>query len=58
MSSPVKMSHDIFENRVEYYETLGRASTEIMVADWVLHFTHTGTKSAERTLRVIEGNRE
>ena len=53
-SSPVKMSHDIFENRGEYFETLGRAGTDIMVTDWVLHFTRTGTKSAERTLRRIE----
>ena len=55
LSSPVKMSHDIFENRSEYYETLGRAGTDVMVTDRVLHFTRMGTKSAERTLRRIEG---
>ena len=34
MSTPVKMSRDIFENRGAYYETLGRAGTDPMVTDW------------------------
>ena len=54
MSTPVKMSHDIFENRGEYYETLGRAGTDPMVTDWVMYIAHTGTLAAERTLRRIE----
>ena len=54
MSTPVKMSHDIFENRGEYYEALGRAGTDPMVTDWVMYIAHTGTKAAERTLRRIE----
>ena len=54
MSTPVKMSHDIFENRGEYYETLGRAGTDPMVTDWVMYIAHTGTRAAERTLRRIE----
>ena len=54
MSTPVKMSHDIFENRSEYYETLGRVGTDPMVADWMMYIAHTGTKAAERTLRRIE----
>ena len=54
MSTPAKMSHDIFENRSEYYETLGRAGTDPMVTDWVMYIAHTGTKAAERTLRRIE----
>ena len=51
MPTPVKMSHDIFENRGEYYETLGRAGTDPMVTDWVMYIAHTGTLAAERTLR-------
>ena len=54
MSTPVKMSHDIFENRGEYYETLGRAGTDPMVTDWVMYIAHTGTQAAKRTLRRIE----
>ena len=54
MSTPVKMSRDIFENRGAYYETLGRAGTDPMVTDWVMYIAHTGTKAAERTLRRIE----
>ena len=54
MSTPVKMSRDIFENRGEYYETLGRAGTDPMVTDWVMYIAHTGTLAAERTLRRIE----
>ena len=54
MPTPVKMSHDIFENRGEYYETLGRAGTDPMVTDWVMYIAHTGTQAAERTLRRIE----
>ena len=57
MSTPVKMSHDIFENRGEYYETLGRAGTDPMVTDWVMYIAHTGTQAAERTLRRIEDAR-
>ena len=34
MSTPVKMSHDIFESRSECYETLGRAGAGPMVTDW------------------------
>ena len=57
MSTPVKMSHDIFENRGEYYETLGRAGTDPMVTDWVMYIAHTGTMAAERTLRRIGEDR-
>ena len=33
LSSPVKMSHDIFENHGAYYETLGSAGNDTMVTD-------------------------
>ena len=54
MSTPVKMSHDIFENRGAYYEALRRAGTDPMVTDWVMYIAHTGTLAARRTLRMIE----
>ena len=54
MSTPVKMSHDIFENRSAYYQALGRAGTDPMVTDWVMYIAHTGTLAAKRTLRKIE----
>ena len=54
MSTPVKLSHDIFVSRNGYYEELAQTNIDIKVTDWLMYFTQTGTESAERTLRRIE----